>query len=108
MAIHGPKIIYGAVTFWGASAEETETILKLLEKLGVRDIDCAEGYGKAEENLGKTNAVSRFNVDTKVSAAMGPDFMTKEVVLDHAKESLQKLGTRTVSSLRNQPWDEIR
>lgn len=103
MAIPHPKIIFGSVTFWGTNAEETETHLKLLEELGVKDIDCAEGYGKAEENLGKTNAVSRFNVDTKCSAAMGPDFMTKDVVLDHAKESLRKLGAKSVSASRNAP-----
>ncbi|KAF2177772.1 aldehyde reductase [Zopfia rhizophila CBS 207.26] len=96
MALAHPKIIFGAVTFWGTNAEETETHLKLLEELGVKDIDCAEGYGKAEENLGKTNAVSRFNVDTKCSVAMGPDFMTKDVVLDHAKDSLRKLGAKSV------------
>lgn len=102
MAHPHPKIIFGAaVTLWGIDAEETETHLKLLEELGVKDIDCAEGYGKAEENLGKTNATLRFNVDTKCSVAMGPDFMTKDVVLDHAKESLRKLGTKSVSSSCN-------
>ncbi|KAH7383967.1 putative aldehyde reductase [Pyrenochaeta sp. MPI-SDFR-AT-0127] len=92
-----PKIIFGsAVTLWNVDAKETETHLTLLEELGIKDIDCAEQYGNAEENLGKTNASLRFNVDTKCSVAMGPDLMTKDMVLDHAKESLRKLGVKSI------------
>jgi len=98
MSFPQPKIIFGAVTFWGTTPEETEPHLKLLEELGVKNIDCAEGYGKAEENLGATNACSRFIVDTKCSVAMGPDFMTKDAVLEHCKLSLEKLKTKCVST----------
>ena len=99
-----PKIIYGsAVSLWSIDAEETESHLKLLEELGIEDIDCSENYGNAEENLGKTNAVARFSIDTKCSVAMGPHLMTKDAVLNHAKESLWKLGTNCVSISVNDP-----
>jgi aflatoxin B1 aldehyde reductase len=102
MAHPQPNIIFGAAVILATiDAKETETHLKLLEELGIKDIDCAEGYGKAEDNLGKTNAAMRFNIDTKCSVAMGPDFMTKDAVLSHAKESLRKLGTKSVRVTRN-------
>jgi aflatoxin B1 aldehyde reductase len=98
MAQSSPKIIYGGGSLWTASVEETRNVLKVLEELDINTIDTAESYGKSEENLGQAYAASRFTIDTKVSVAMGgSELMTKDVVLNHARESLRRLNTDTVS-----------
>lgn len=99
MATATLKVVYGAAAFSKASEEETEKTLQLLQELGLSNLDVAELYGNgvAEANLGKANASARFNVDTKCSIGFGPEKMTKDAVIAHAKASLERLATKQVS-----------
>ncbi|KAJ3190413.1 hypothetical protein HDU85_000709 [Gaertneriomyces sp. JEL0708] len=96
------KIIFGAGTFTGGegfvqTVEDVNQWLKLVEELGIKDIDTAQIYGQSEKFLGDAHATERFIVDTKCGAGFLQDTpASKEFIIKSGQESLQKLQTKRV------------
>ncbi|PQE26653.1 aflatoxin B1 aldehyde reductase member 3 protein [Rutstroemia sp. NJR-2017a WRK4] len=95
MLVNGIKVIFGGVAF-AAPVEVAQEWLKILEGLGIMNIDTAEAYGPSEEVLGNVNATSTFILDTKILGGLGPRPSTKDVVVESGTNSLKKLKTDTV------------
>ncbi|KAJ3175585.1 hypothetical protein HDU87_006082 [Geranomyces variabilis] len=99
-------IVFGGAAFFASpeatgpdsisTAAQVDEVLHALEDLGVKHIDTAQIYGRSEELLGETGAAKRFVLDTKVGAGFGQAPSTKDVVIQAAKESLEKLKTDQV------------
>jgi aryl-alcohol dehydrogenase-like predicted oxidoreductase len=95
------KIIWGGGAFnaFGefSTPEKVEGVLKVLDEEGVKVIDTGKVYGTSEELIGKTNAPSRFIVDTKYPGGLVPSDGSKEGVVKAGEESLKLLKTNCVS-----------
>ncbi|KAJ7359418.1 NADP-dependent oxidoreductase domain-containing protein [Mycena albidolilacea] len=75
-----------------ATEESIEKVYKLLEEGGCDTIDTARLYGASEEWLGKTGASKRFTIDSKTPGGFVPGISTGENILQHAKETVERLG----------------
>jgi len=97
-ATNGVKLVFGSSPFLGpnVTVDDVTSWLKILEDLKIDTIDTAQGYGQAEELLGKAGAASRFTIDTKQSSGFGGPPSTKEFIVESGKASLQKLQTDSV------------
>jgi aryl-alcohol dehydrogenase-like predicted oxidoreductase len=92
-------ISFGTAGFGAKTPEDIEKHYEVLEKHNVKNLDSAQLYEGSEEALGKTKAGERFIIDTKwVGGFKGPGSMTKDYVINSAKESIQKLGVKQVGS----------
>jgi len=76
--------------------ESIEQVYKLLEEGGCDTIDTARLYGNSEEWLGKTGAGKRFTIDSKTPGGFGPGTSTSETIPQHAKETVERLGVKSV------------
>lgn len=107
----GLKVAFGGA---GVGPERTfkdeETCKKLydvLEKGGCKIIDSAQLYAGSEQLLGETDAGSRFTIDTKWMGGFQPGLLNTKIIVESAKESMEKLKVRkgknklTHQSLRN-------
>lgn len=63
----------------------------LLEN-GCHTIDTARLYANSEEIMGTTFAGKKFTIDTKTPGGFIPGQCTGETILNHARESIKKLG----------------
>ncbi|KAF7365148.1 Aldehyde reductase [Mycena venus] len=100
MAMAAPvKIVYGGYVGTGtpyADNETLEKIYKMLEEAGCENIDTARIYGDSEEWLGKTGAGKRFTIDSKAPGGLIPGTCTGENILQFAKETVERLGVKSV------------
>ncbi|KAF7347287.1 Aldehyde reductase [Mycena venus] len=96
------KIVFGGGpigpgTNFGFSDEESiEKVYKLLEEGGCDTIDTARIYWDSEEWLGKTNAGKRFAIDSKTPGGFVAGASTGETIPQHAKETVEKLGIKSL------------
>ncbi|KAF7355508.1 Aldehyde reductase [Mycena sanguinolenta] len=102
MARDSVKIIFGGApigpgfssTF--ADEESIEKVYKLLEEGGCDTIDTARRYFNSEEWMGKTGAGKRFTIDSKTPGGFEPGASTRENIPVHAKETVERLGVKSV------------
>jgi aryl-alcohol dehydrogenase-like predicted oxidoreductase len=81
--------------------ESIEKAYKLLEEGGCDTIDTARLYDNSEEWLGKTGAGKRFTIDSKTPGGFGgPGTSTSVTIPQHAKETVERLGVKSVSEER--------
>ncbi|KAJ7300759.1 aldehyde reductase [Mycena albidolilacea] len=73
-----------------------EQAYKLLEEGGCDTIDTARIYGDSEVWMGKTGAGKRFTIDSKTPGGFGPGTSTGEGILQHAKETVERLQVKSV------------
>ncbi|KAJ3037658.1 hypothetical protein HK097_003456 [Rhizophlyctis rosea] len=91
-----PTIVYGAASFWNPSdIEYAKVVLPALERLGIKHIDTARGYGESEAILGQLGAPEKFIIDTKVPG-FAPKTQTKEKVFAAEKASFGALKTNQI------------
>ncbi|KAJ7200233.1 NADP-dependent oxidoreductase domain-containing protein [Mycena haematopus] len=76
--------------------ESIEQVYKLLEEGGCDTIDTARLYGNSEEWLGKTSAGKRFVIDSKAPGGFIPGSSTSVTIPQFAKESVERLGIKSV------------
>ncbi|KAJ7359785.1 aldehyde reductase [Mycena albidolilacea] len=76
--------------------ESIEHAYKLLEEGGCDTIDTARIYGDSEVWMGKTGAGKRFTIDSKTPGGFGPGSSTGEGILQHAKETVERLQVKSV------------
>ena len=94
-----PTIVYGAASFWNASdIDYAKQVLPALERLGIKHIDTARGYGESEAILGQLNAPEKFVIDTKIPG-FGPKTQTREAVFAAEKASFDALKTDQVRDI---------
>ncbi|KAJ7809083.1 aldehyde reductase [Mycena olivaceomarginata] len=73
-----------------------EQLYKLLEEGGCDTIDTARIYFDSEVWLGKTGAGKRFTIDSKTPGGGVPGTSTGEGILQHAKETVERLQVKSV------------
>ncbi|KAJ6515634.1 aldehyde reductase [Mycena sanguinolenta] len=102
MARDSVKIVFGGATIGPGftlafeNEENIEKLYKLLEAGSCDSIDTARFYGNSEEWMGKTGAGKRFIVDSKTPGGLDPGTSTRENIPLHAKETLERLGVKSV------------
>jgi aryl-alcohol dehydrogenase-like predicted oxidoreductase len=94
------KVVFGgaAISEWATFNDEAHILplYDLLEKNGVKNIDTGLMYGASETNIGATGGAQRFIIDTKTPGGLRPGTSTSTGILEHIKESLEKLKTDKV------------
>ncbi|KAF7355530.1 Aldehyde reductase [Mycena sanguinolenta] len=96
------KIVFGGApigpgfTLTFADEANIEKVYKLLEEGGCDTIDMARRYGSSEEWMGKTGTGKRFVVDSKTPGGSDPGTSTRENIPLHAKETVERLGVKSV------------
>ncbi|KAJ6516480.1 aldehyde reductase [Mycena sanguinolenta] len=102
MADNSVKIVFGGAVIGPGMAmvfpdeESIEKVYQLLERGGCDTIDTARAYPNSEEWMGKTGAGKRFTVDSKTPGGLAPGTGTGETILQHAKETVERLGVTSV------------
>ncbi|KAJ7232188.1 NADP-dependent oxidoreductase domain-containing protein [Mycena haematopus] len=102
MARDSVKVVFGGAPigpgFSLAFADEgaIEKVYKLLEEGGCDTIDTARRYGSSEEWMGKTGAGKRFIIDSKTPGGFDPGTSTGQNIPLHAKETVERLGVKSV------------
>jgi aryl-alcohol dehydrogenase-like predicted oxidoreductase len=102
MASNSLKAVFGGFPIgagkWYPDEESIEKVYKLLEEGGCDTIDTVRLYDNSEEWLGKTGAGKRFIVDSKTPGGfLGPGTSTGVTIPQHAKETVERLGVKSVS-----------
>lgn len=91
------KTIFGGASFISEGAlgfnteEKASQAIDALLAAGVTTIDTARIYSGSEEALGKQEKRTQFTIDTKVPGGFGPGTATKDTIVEHAKEALDKV-----------------
>lgn len=95
------KIVFGGGSFMDKGAlgsfngkEKVAEAMDVLLASGVTTIDTARIYPGSEEALGKQDKRTQFTIDTKVPGGFAPDTARKDVIVEHAKEALQKVNIK--------------
>ncbi|KAJ7867727.1 aldehyde reductase [Mycena olivaceomarginata] len=100
MASNSVKAVFGGYSFGTAKSfpdeESIEKVYKLLEEGGCDTIDTARLYGDSEEWMGKTGAGKRFIIDSKTPGGFVPGTSTGAGILQHAKETVERLQVQSV------------
>jgi len=81
--------------------EQIEAMLRLAHDRGIKTLDTAPGYGRAESLLGDNHAAARFRIITKTKPLQGGELTEADVqaVAEAFEESLARLSCRTVDGL---------
>ncbi|KAJ7204629.1 NADP-dependent oxidoreductase domain-containing protein [Mycena haematopus] len=96
------KIVYGGAALGPGMGlafpdeESIEKVYKILEAGGCDTIDTARLYPGSEEWMGKTGAGKRFTIDSKTPGGFAPGTSTGETIPQHAKETVERLGVKSV------------
>ncbi|KAJ7819935.1 aldehyde reductase [Mycena olivaceomarginata] len=101
MASNSVKAVFGGAPIGAGKSfpdeESIEKAYKLLEEGGCDTIDTARLYDNSEEWLGKTGAGKRFTIDSKTPGGFGgPGTSTSVTIPQHAKETAERLGVKSV------------
>jgi aryl-alcohol dehydrogenase-like predicted oxidoreductase len=102
MAAQGIKPVFGGGSIGDGNHhyfkdESTiEEVYKLLKEGGCDTIDTARIYGTSEEWIGKTRGGDRFIIDSKTPGGFVPGVSTSAGILQHAKDTVDKLGVKSV------------
>jgi aryl-alcohol dehydrogenase-like predicted oxidoreductase len=90
------RTIFGAAALWGASEEDAERALELLDRYGVNHIDTAAAYGRSERRVGAwmPRHRNRFFLATKTGER------TYEKAKAQFEHSLERLQTDHVDLLQ--------
>jgi aflatoxin B1 aldehyde reductase len=92
------KIVFGGASFMDTgtlgtySKEQITEAMDLLLDNGVTTIDTARLYQGSEAALGGQQKRTQFSIDTKVPGGFVPGSARKELIVEHAKEALQKVN----------------
>ena len=94
------KKVFGGGSVGTAFGDEAAIgeLYEVLLQHGVTTIDSARIYGTSEEWLGRTEAGTRFTIDTKTPGGAILGGSTGAGILQHAKESIQRLRVDKVST----------
>ncbi|KAK7042067.1 aldehyde reductase [Favolaschia claudopus] len=94
------KAVFGGFSIgpgqYFSDEENIKKIYDLLEKGGCDTIDTARLYGRSEEFMGRTGAGGRFTIDSKTPGGIIPGGSTGEGILQHAKESVERLKVKSL------------
>jgi aflatoxin B1 aldehyde reductase len=97
----GVPHIYGAAAFSPErkfkTLEEAQDVLNVLEHNKITHLDTAQLYGQSEATLGKLNAGARFTIDTKAAGGAIADALQHVVLVQRARESLNRLRVTKVN-----------
>jgi len=95
------KIVFGGGSFMDKGAlgsfngkEKVAEAMDVLLASGVTTIDTARIYPGSEAALGQQDKRTQFTIDTKVPGGFAPDTARKDVIVEHAKEALQKVNIK--------------
>lgn len=104
MAPEPLRIVFGAAGFGNRDPylkdEDIKELFSTLKSHNIDTIDTAQLYGNSEQRLGETNAGAEFAFDTKWKGGFGPDGTAEDLIIGKAKESMEKLKVKQVSSHR--------
>ena len=79
-----------------ATVPVVEELYKLLKEGGCDIIDTARLYSNSEEWIGKTGGGDQFIIDSKTPGGFVPGGSTSSGILQHAKETVERLGVKKV------------
>lgn len=74
-----------------------ERLYKLLNEGGCDTIDTSRLYSNSEEWIGKTRGGDQFTIDSKTPGGFIAGGSTSTGILQHAKETVERLGVKSVS-----------
>jgi aflatoxin B1 aldehyde reductase len=75
---------------------EIQELYRTLKDVGIETMDTARLYGNSEEWIGKTQGGDHFVIDTKTPGGFIPGTSTSAGIVQHAKESVERLGVKKV------------
>jgi aryl-alcohol dehydrogenase-like predicted oxidoreductase len=78
-------------------------LYQLLKEGGCDTIDTSRLYSNSEEWIGKTCGGDQFIIDSKTPGGFIAGGSDSAGILQHAKETTERLGVRNVSDLTNTP-----
>ncbi|KAF9693875.1 hypothetical protein EKO04_008547 [Ascochyta lentis] len=87
-----PTYVFGSHQVESFSKEDLQTMLDILEKRGIRNIDTARVYGDSEKRLGEMKVAQSFTIDTK-SPSFVPKALSGTSLRNGIQTSLSLLGT---------------
>ena len=100
MSAKGVKIVFGGGPIGEGKAfpdaSTIEELYKLLEEGGCGTIDTARLYSNSEEWIGKTRGGDKFIIDSKTPGGFVVGGSTSTNILQHAKETVERLGVKNV------------
>ena len=101
MASSGLKPIFGGGPIGEGkdfpSVPIIEELYKLLQDCGCKTIDTGRLYSNSEEWIGKTHGGDHFTIDSKTPGGFLPGGSDAAGILQHAKETVARLGVKSVS-----------
>ena len=77
-----------------------EELYKLLKEGGCDTIDTSRLYSNSEEWIGKTHGGDQFIIDSKTPGGFLAGGSSSAGILQHAKETVERLGVKNVSDWR--------
>ena len=103
------KFIFGSAGFGmpaygfssSSNASNSDSYLKYIHNIGIRNIDTAPSYGHAENSIGLYHKYNdkKFNIWTKVDGLKVNSHFTMDQVLKSIKESKKKLNVSEIECL---------
>lgn len=74
-----------------------EELYQLLQEGGCNTMDTGRLYSNSEEWIGKTNGGDHFTIDSKTPGGFISGGSDSTGILQHAKETVERLGVKKVS-----------
>jgi aflatoxin B1 aldehyde reductase len=97
------KLVFGAGPIGqGKDFTDEETVYRLYEVLkrnGCDSLDTARLYSDSEEWIGKTRGGEQFTIDSKTPGGAITGGSNAAGILQHAEETVKRLGVKNVSVL---------
>ncbi|EKG17414.1 Aldo/keto reductase [Macrophomina phaseolina MS6] len=90
-----PTYVFGSHQIESLSKEELQTVVDILNKNGIKNIDTARIYGDSEKRLGEIEAAKSFIIDTKAPGFVS-GALSRDSIINGINTSLSLLNTDKV------------